>query len=596
MAEKIWLLQQGDDSSQIYCVDKSPTILGRSSSCDIVISDASVSSQHIQFTINGKALHINELQSSSGTLLNGKPLSKAILKPFIANKRHKLQVGGVSFELFFDAKPQPDISDEQSTSGEEDEPKWYFSSDGQEVGPLTLAQVYAAVDSGSLRPTDDFWQSGAPTRYKAFEVEGLFSESPASKISRSAEISIDSERLQCPYCWNHFKVEDLLFISNHPELLGDPVLGPDEPQRFLPSRFTAEGLALDAMGVVCPDMACPRCHMRIPSSYLDHSPLFMSIVGAPASGKSYFLASANWTMRTTLPKLFGVKFTDVDAVSNQWLNDYEEKLFFQADSAGRQSIAKTDTTAKTVYRQVLLNGMNVILPLPVLFSLDFTGGNGFSGQSGRRSMVLYDNAGEHFQAGTDTAATPVTKHLIHAEGIMFLFDPTEDPRFRQVLSRGEQHGMLSGRSQRQDILLVEMISRIRKHLGMSFGDRLNKNLVVSVSKADLLSEMLDIDTPPWIIPADGGPAVLDIAAIHRMSAITRELMDRHAPEIVATVETFAENVVYIPNSALGHNPGPEGVRPCDIKPKWVEVPFLYILAQKGYIAISGQDGTAPIAD
>ena len=77
--------------------------------------------------------------------------------------------------------------------------------------------------------------------------------------------------------------------------------------------------------------------------------------------------------------------------------------------------------------------------------------------------------------------------------------------------------------------------------------------------------------------------MVNLDEIHRMSQVTRELMDRYAPEIVATVETLAENVIYIPNSALGHNPTAQGVRPCDIKPKWVDVPFLYIMARRGYL-------------
>ena len=92
MAEKIWQLQQGDDPSSIYFIDRSPTVLGRSSGCDIVISDDSISSQHLQFTLNGKAVLINELHSTNGTLLNGKPLTNVTIKPFIAGKRHKLLI------------------------------------------------------------------------------------------------------------------------------------------------------------------------------------------------------------------------------------------------------------------------------------------------------------------------------------------------------------------------------------------------------------------------------------------------------------------------------------------------------------------------
>lgn len=590
MAEKIWQLQQGDDPSSVYFIDRSPTVLGRSSGCDIVISDDSISSQHLQFTLNGKAVLINELHSTNGTLLNGKPLTNVTIKPFIAGKRHKLMVGEVAFDLFYDSKPKAVINDAPA-GGEEDAPQWFYSSKGQEMGPLTLQQVYEAVDSGALQPTDDFWQAGSDTRWKAFEVEGLFDGSAAARSERPSGLSMESGNIQCPYCWHRFSIEDVLFVSSHPELMGDPVLG-DAQQRFLPSRFTAEGLALDAMGVVCPDMACPRCHMRIPASYLDLKPLIMSIVGAAGSGKSYYLASASWTLRTILPRMFRVSFTDVDAVANQWLNDYEEKLFFQPDGVSYQTIAKTEMTSPDVCRRVSLNDMDVLLPLPCLFSVDFERSKRSSEQGGRRALVLYDSGGEWFQAGRDTASSLVTKHMVHAEGILFLFDPTEDPRFRPILNRGKSQGSLSKKSARQDILLVEMVGRIRKYLGMASGDKLSKTVVLGISKADLLDDVLPMEESPWRIPPGGDTAILDMDVINRISKATRELMDRYAPEIVATVETFAENVVYIPNSALGHNPSEAGVRPCDIKPKWVDVPFLYILARKGYLPFTenGKNG------
>jgi len=100
-----------------------------------------------------------------------------------------------------------------------------------------------------------------------------------------------------PHCWNRFAPADALVISVHPGLLGDPVLGPEEQLRFVPSRFTADGLGLDPNGGNCPDLACPHCHLEIVRSLLTSRPLFLSIVGAPASGKSCFLAAATWALR-----------------------------------------------------------------------------------------------------------------------------------------------------------------------------------------------------------------------------------------------------------------------------------------------------------
>ena len=56
----------------------------------------------------------------------------------------------------------------------------------------------------------------------------------------------------------------------------------------------------------------------------------------------------------------------------------------------------------------------------------------------RRALGLYDNAGEHFLPGRDTLGSPVTRHLARSRVLFFLFDPTQDPRFRKACS-GKMH-------------------------------------------------------------------------------------------------------------------------------------------------------------
>jgi hypothetical protein len=58
-------------------------------------------------------------------------------------------------------------------------------------------------------------------------------------------------RITCPHCWHNFAPEDVLWVAAHQDLLGDPRLGPEQPQRFLPSRFDLDGNALDARGFSC---------------------------------------------------------------------------------------------------------------------------------------------------------------------------------------------------------------------------------------------------------------------------------------------------------------------------------------------------------
>src|SRR5205823_14427851 len=124
-----------------------------------------------------------------------------------------------------------------------------------------------------------------------------------------------------------FAPEEILWITAHADLLGDQRLGPDQQQRFLPTRFNLDGNALDAKGFVCHLLACPKCHLPVPRVLLEIEPYFVSILGSPACGKSYFLTAMTWEMRRLLPLHFALSFTDADPVSNRQLNAYEEALF-----------------------------------------------------------------------------------------------------------------------------------------------------------------------------------------------------------------------------------------------------------------------------
>jgi hypothetical protein len=123
-------------------------------------------------------------------------------------------------------------------------------------------------------------------------------------------------QVTCPHCWERFAPEQVLWISEHVDLLGDPLLGPEQQQRFLPSRFTIDGDALDSRGMTCRSQACPKCHSPIPRAMLELEPLFVSILGAPASGKSYLLTAMTWKLRQVFPHHFKVAFSDADPV---WL-------------------------------------------------------------------------------------------------------------------------------------------------------------------------------------------------------------------------------------------------------------------------------------
>ena len=401
-------------------------------------------------------------------------------------------------------------------------------------------------------------------------------------------------KVTCPHCWHSLSPEDVLWVSQHADLTGDPVLGSDAASRFLPSRFTVEGRAIDARDMPCESVACPRCHLTLPRDLLTSDTTFMSIIGVPASGKSYFLASMTWELRRVLPGKLGLRFSDADPTANILLNQAEEMLFLQDDCNVPVKLEKTQTEGGGLYDTIRLGQQFISLPHPLLFSLKPSSNHlqGAAPEQVSRVLCLYDNAGEHFQPGQyDSASSPVTQHMARSKVLMFLYDPLKDTRFRALCrSRGSTDPQLdaSVRAYRQETILNEAANRVRKYTGLPASKKHDRPLIVIVPKSDVWGPLIDLDLShePLVPPAKGdGPWSVDVRAIEAISGRVRAMLREHAPEFVEAAEDFCQTIVYVPVSALGCGPekseqaGGFYVRPRDITPRWVTVPMLYILAK-----------------
>jgi hypothetical protein len=398
-------------------------------------------------------------------------------------------------------------------------------------------------------------------------------------------------RVTCPHCWEHFAPETVLWVSEHVDLLGDPRLGPEEQQRFLPSRFTIDGDAIDARGMVCHTLACPNCHLNVPRGMLEMEPLFFSILGSPASGKSFFLTTMTWQLRQLLPRDFRVAFTDADPAANRVLNECEESLFLNHDDSRLiplgSLIRKTELQGE-LYDTVAYGQQTVSYLRPFLFTIQPKDGHPAADRSALgRMLCLYDNAGEHFQPGQDRASSPVTRHLAQSRAILFLFDPTQDPRFRAAC-RGSRNGTAaqnSARLSRQETILNEAALRVRRYSGLAQNALYDRPLVVVLSKFDEWSSLIDWADKgePWKV--HGTMTGVDVERIQRQSSTLRDILARHCPETVAAAEGFARDVTYIAVSSLGPKievdpqTGDAGIRPRDIQPTGVAVPLIYVLSR-----------------
>ena len=225
-------------------------------------------------------------------------------------------------------------------------------------------------------------------------------------------------RITCPHCWYRFSPGQMLWVSQHTDLRSDPVAGADAQRRFLPSRFTPNCQAIDSRGAACQELACPRCHLLIPRVLTRVEPHMLSMIGGPSSGKTWLLTSMIWQLRRDLPTKFQLHFNDADTLSNVMLNENEGKLFLAEDPNSLTILLKTEEKAAGFYDQITLDGQAVQLPKPFFFAMSPAEGHAQHGEEGaRRVICLYDNAGESFQPGHDSAQNPTTQHLARSRAL-----------------------------------------------------------------------------------------------------------------------------------------------------------------------------------
>src|SRR4051812_15217347 len=68
--------------------------------------------------------------------------------------------------------------------------EWYYTSAGQQNGPVTAAQLKQAAQSGQLTPTDLVWKDGMPDWVPATKLKGIFDATPNSTAPTAADATV----------------------------------------------------------------------------------------------------------------------------------------------------------------------------------------------------------------------------------------------------------------------------------------------------------------------------------------------------------------------------------------------------------------------
>ncbi|MCP4847751.1 MAG: hypothetical protein GY899_07390 [Verrucomicrobiaceae bacterium] len=580
----------------------SPFIIGSGPECHLRVDDDRVLDQHCLIEKTKKGIQIRAVQPdhpSGEMVING---SSANLSPLKRPQEYSLQIGR-SF-LIIGAAKATKAEVLQRWGMEIRNTGWIInkSNAASASRPLALQEVFAARDAMALDPdSTPVFKGGSQVGFYLRQlmiredashvaapmavVEDAVDAPVATRVEegdvRPPDVTrfVDSEigDFGCPTCWLRFDSGDVMHVAVHESLFGDPLLGEEHMRRFEATRFNDRGQALDEQGVPCTEIACPHCRRTLPPGFFDDPHRIFSIVGAPQSGKSYYLTVLIKLLQTTLFKKFGIVFRDADPTGNAPLNEMKSHLF-SAQSPAQAFLTKTQLEGE-MYERLPRYDKMVTLPKPFIFSL-----SGADTDEGACSVVFYDNAGEHFQPGQDSANSPGAQHIAASDAIFFLFDPTINPDFRACITGADDPQLSSHVSDQQDVILAETEVRMKKLLGYGRRERVDTPFAVIVGKCDAWIDKIGVDKFRDPI-ADGR---IDLGAIEENSAHVRALMEEYCPYIVANAETISSDVTYFASSAFGHTPvtfeddkgitriGPD---PTKINPMFVEVPTLWALSR-----------------
>ena len=310
-----------------------------------------------------------------------------------------------------------------------------------------------------------------------------------------------------------------------------------------------------------------------------------------------------------MAKGFCSNFTDADPLMNRRIFDYETTLFTGSDDPNKLvRIDKTDV-AGNIYNNTIVNGTATQLAQPFTYTTEPMPNHPLLQQANRTRQIIcvYDNAGEHFLPGMDHITAPVTRHMAKSDALLFIFDPTQDVRFRAACTepvndpqmnptpdgmRSETQSRIH--STRQETVLTNILTQIRNLNFLPPHEKIKIPLIVVLSKYDAWQQLGRDRFPakkapqernPWKPTTEATTNVYNADRVEQYSQILRNLLLDLIPNLVSTAESAVAQVTYIAVSATGGPPelgeaDEQGIRPLcyrpiNVKPIWAEVPFLH---------------------
>jgi len=553
-------------------VEQLPFEIGSGEGVDLKLNSQGVAERHCAINqVKDHGLCLIKQDPALSLLVDGQPIEFCPLAP---DTDYAIKVGAHFLALRGGRKLEQWVKNLDCTQWTLHDP-----ANHQVDGPMGLVELCKFAKEQQRHPQTLVQPNGLSKGFflqDAFEVVASLEATSRADAGPEALSNITEQEprlLTCPVCWLQFDLGDIMHLATHDSLRGDPVLGEDASQRFLATRFNDRGQALDALGLPCTEIACPHCRRTLPPGFTEMPHHIISIVGDQSAGKSYYLSVLMKMLPISLYDNFSAVFQDADPAGNALLNEMKQTLFAAQAPEGAR-LAKTQLEGG-MYVRLPRYGRIVALPKPFVFSVASSGG-----LSNRCALIFYDNAGEHFQPGRDSADSPGAQHVASSAGIVFLFDPFNSPDFRREISDRPDPQLEKPAFDQQGVILSEMKVRIAKLLHLELMQPIDTPMAVVIGKCDAWIHLLGPER--LRTPVVNGH--LDLEAITHNSSQVRELVKRICPQIVANAESISRNVLFFPVSSFGHapvklGPGDFVPDPRQLKPFQVEIPVLWLLSR-----------------
>ncbi len=552
-------------------VEQLPFEIGAGEGVDLKLNSDGVAERHCALNqVKGHGMCLIKQEASVALLVNGQAIEFCALKP---ETDYAVKVGAHFLALRGGRKVENWVEGLDCA-------QWtlHDTANHHVDGPMGLADLCKFAKEQQRHPQSLVQPAGMSNGFLLEDaVEVVASLEAAARTEPGSEaLSSITEReprmLTCPVCWLKFDLGEIMHLATHDSLRGDPVLGEDAPQRFLATRFNDRGQALDALGLPCTEIACPHCRRALPPGFTEMPHHIISIVGDQSAGKSYYLSVLMKMLPMSLYENFSVVFQDADPAGNALLNEMKQTLFGAQTPEGAR-LAKTQLEGG-MYVRLPRHGRMVALPKPFVYSVASS-----REPSKRCAMIFYDNAGEHFQPGRDSAESPGAQHVASSAGIVFLFDPFNSPDFRRKISDRQDPQMEKPALDQQGVILSEMKVRIAKLLNLKSMEQIETPMAMLIGKCDAWIHLL----AAGLLREPVRKGRLDLEALAHNSMQIRQLMKQICPQIVANAETISRRVLFFPVSSFGHapvklGPGDFVPDPRQLKPYAVEVPMLWLLS------------------